>query len=760
MSNADTQHMNRIRSRQRVRIVVALATAFILVVGALAVWANSACGAVMQASATASGLRFSQVTNTSALVTWTKPTTGGSVEGYRIYRGSADTADDQLTLIETIDPNTAYRAVQLRSGYRYKFGVAAIDIHNQEFPIRVGVVSTAASRDRTPPDPVPDGSLLVRPFSQSRIDVDWGRSPSSDLSYYEVFRDGVLVGSVERPFADRYSDNNLLPSSSHSYAITAVDSAGNHSPATVTKSTTTLNPGTSRAVRGPVVSDVTGTAAVVSWWTNIAIPGSVSVNGARFNDGSGSVQHHMVSISGLAAGTQYPYTVSDGTTGATGSFWTAAPPGATFSFAAIGDFGTGSPSQQKNAANIAAAGTQFLQTLGDNVYPSAGLPDADFSTSVSDFDNRFYRPMEPVLRTQAIFPANGNKEYYADGAFWEHIRMPGQNHSWYSFTWGDAHIVVLDTELSFSPKSQQYAFLADDLAAHQSEKWRIVVFQRPPYSSTSGNSSSLNVQQYLVPLFQTSNVALVLSGNSHNYERSFPMINASPVTSGGITYVVSGGGGNPLTAFNAPQPIWTAFRQDRDSEFVDVTVSPDKIVVNTIAADKAAVIDSATISHPRPDRVSPNAPANPAKDGTTATTTTLFWGPSTDDIAVAGYQVFRDSSTTLIATTSTATFTDTDLTPGTTYTYFVQAVDLAGNRSPRSTTVEVTTAGADVTTAPGTPSDQGSAATLRATECDRAASKTGAPPHGQQTPDVAVPASAARPQRFGGRRRRRTVVRP
>lgn len=218
-----------------------------------------------------------------------------------------------------------------------------------------------------------------------------------------------------------------------------------------------------------------------------------------------------------------------------------------------------------------------------------------------------------------------------------------------------------------------------------------------------------------MPLFQTSNVALVLSGNSHNYERSFPLINAAPVKSGGITYVVSGGGGNSLTAFNAPQPRWTAFRQDRDFEFLDVTVSPDKITVDTIAADKAAVIDSATISHPRPDRVSPNAPPNPAKDGTTATTTTLSWGPSTDDTAVAGYQVFRDSSTTPIATTSTARFTDTDLTPGTTYTYFVQAVDLAGNKSPRSTTVQVITTAADLTTSPGTASEQDAAATPR---CD------------------------------------------
>ena len=249
MSDAGRQP-HGVLSRRRLPVVLALTAVAVLIAGVLAAWANSACGAIVQTTAADVGLRFTQVTDATALLNWTKPATGGSVEGYRIYRGTADTADDQLALIETVDPSTAYRAVQLRSGQRYKFGVAAIDVHNNEFPIRVGVVATAVSKDRTPPEPVPDGSLLVKPFSASRIDIDWGRSPSSDLSYYEVSRDGVLVGSVERPFADRYSDNDLPPSSSHSYTITAVDSAGNRSRATVAKSATTLAPGTSEVVRG------------------------------------------------------------------------------------------------------------------------------------------------------------------------------------------------------------------------------------------------------------------------------------------------------------------------------------------------------------------------------------------------------------------------------------------------------------------------------------------------------------------------------
>jgi hypothetical protein len=239
---------------------------------------------------------------------------------------------------------------------------------------------------------------------------------------------------------------------------------------------------------------------------------------------------------------------------------TAAPAGSSFSFAAIGDFGGGSTGETQNAANIAGAGTQFIQTVGDNIYPSSGLPDPNFTTTYSDFDQRFFKPMAAAVASQAFFPANGNKEYYGDGEFWNAFPMPGSNHSWYSYDWGDAHILVLDSEQPVGPGSDQYNFAQADLAAHQGATWRIVSIQRPPYSSTTANSSSKPVQQYLVPLFQTENVQLVLSGNSHNYERTYPLINGV-ATAGGVTYVVTGAGGNSFNAFTGTAPAYSAFRE-------------------------------------------------------------------------------------------------------------------------------------------------------------------------------------------------------
>jgi chitodextrinase len=94
----------------------------------------------------------------------------------------------------------------------------------------------------------------------------------------------------------------------------------------------------------------------------------------------------------------------------------------------------------------------------------------------------------------------------------------------------------------------------------------------------------------------------------------------------------------------------------------------------------------------------PTTPGVPTASGTTATQTSLSWAPSTDNFAVIGYDIYRalgasGGTFAPVGTATATTFTDTGLTPGTTYRYQVRARDLAGNTSPFSAAVTVTTAG-------------------------------------------------------------------
>lgn len=66
----------------------------------------------------------------------------------------------------------------------------------------------------------------------------------------------------------------------------------------------------------------------------------------------------------------------------------------------------------------------------------------------------------------------------------------------------------------------------------------------------------------------------------------------------------------------------------------------------------------------------------------------LSWKAATDNNAVSGYDIYRDGNR--ITTVKTPGYTDSTLIPGSTYTYFIQAFDGAGNLSAASNSVSVT----------------------------------------------------------------------
>jgi len=89
-----------------------------------------------------------------------------------------------------------------------------------------------------------------------------------------------------------------------------------------------------------------------------------------------------------------------------------------------------------------------------------------------------------------------------------------------------------------------------------------------------------------------------------------------------------------------------------------------------------------------PNTTPPTTPTLLSAAAGSATTASLSWSPSTDNVGVAGYYLWRNG--TQLPTTAMTTFQDSGLTPNTTYTYEVEAFDLAGNVSA-TLTATVTT---------------------------------------------------------------------
>ncbi|MCV2483466.1 endonuclease [Flavobacterium sp. SH_e] len=89
------------------------------------------------------------------------------------------------------------------------------------------------------------------------------------------------------------------------------------------------------------------------------------------------------------------------------------------------------------------------------------------------------------------------------------------------------------------------------------------------------------------------------------------------------------------------------------------------------------------------DTQAPTAPTSLASTAKTATSITLSWTASTDNVAVTGYDIYANS--VLKTTVTGLTGTITGLTASTSYSIYVKAKDAAGNASASSNTISVTT---------------------------------------------------------------------
>ncbi len=98
------------------------------------------------------------------------------------------------------------------------------------------------------------------------------------------------------------------------------------------------------------------------------------------------------------------------------------------------------------------------------------------------------------------------------------------------------------------------------------------------------------------------------------------------------------------------------------------------------------------------DRISPTAPANLRATAVGASSVSLDWDPSTDNIGLAAYEVFMNN--TSVGRTADTAYIVNNLTPATTYQFYIRALDSTGNASSPSNIISVTTVNATPTPTP------------------------------------------------------------
>ncbi|MCB0879158.1 MAG: metallophosphoesterase [Thermoleophilia bacterium] len=238
-------------------------------------------------------------------------------------------------------------------------------------------------------------------------------------------------------------------------------------------------------------------------------------------------------------------------------------PGA-WKFAALGDYGAGTKHLAKVGANLARSGAELVITAGDNTYPTGRW---------QDYQKNWEPVMGSIARSTRFMPALGNHDMYKDDlrpyfGYFPHLK----GNAYYTFTEKNAQFYALDGDQDIRPGSAQYRWLEQELKKSK-QPWKVLYLHYPMFgSSGEGNEISRAVQ----PLAEKYGVQLVIAGHEHNYLRAKPI--------GGVTHLLTGGGGQRVYPFMSKMPEHLAMRAAK-YHHLELTVGETKLVARAIDED-------------------------------------------------------------------------------------------------------------------------------------------------------------------------------
>lgn len=279
--------------------------------------------------------------------------------------------------------------------------------------------------------------------------------------------------------------------------------------------------------------------------------------------------NYSAAFPGLRLGATYHYRVNLGVERiAEGYFTTRKPRGTPTRFVAFGDNSYGDISDRAIAFHAYQARPDFVMNTGDNVYeggldneyaryffpvynadlaaPRIGAPllrsipfytvianhDVSGKTAqdhpVADFDadadslayfTNMHLPLNAPMHPQStpVVGAAARLDAFRACAGTRFPRMAN-----YSFDYGDAHFLCLDSNLYVDPTDTSWqSWMADDLSATDAS-WKFVVYHHPAFNVGAEHYQEQHMR-VLAPLFERHGVAIVFHGHEHNYQRTRPI---------------------------------------------------------------------------------------------------------------------------------------------------------------------------------------------------------------------------------------------
>jgi predicted phosphodiesterase len=246
-------------------------------------------------------------------------------------------------------------------------------------------------------------------------------------------------------------------------------------------------------------------------------------------------------------------------------------------FAVIGDNGTGDREQYEIGTRMAEAYAKFkfpvVVMMGDNIYGS---------DRPQDFVKKFEAPYQALLDQGVKFYASLGNHDSREQRFYKNFNMDGK--LYYSFKAPKEDVRFFALESTYMDPDQ-VKWINDELGK-SGEKWKIVYFHHPLYSSSRTHGSQVKLREVLEPLFLRHKVSVVLTGHDHAYERIKPQQ--------GIQYFVVGSSGQLRRGDLRRGSPLTAFGDDQQQAFMLMEIDGDVLTFNAVGL-RGEVIDSGTI---------------------------------------------------------------------------------------------------------------------------------------------------------------------
>ena len=513
--------------------------------------------------------------------------------------------------------------------------------------IQADMLTSLGAPDTVAPS-APTG-LTASPFSTSQVNLSWTASTDNvAVTGYQVFRNGNQVGTST---TTTYSDTGLSAATTYSYAVRALDAAGNVSVLSAAVNATTPTPDTTAptvALSGPAPgTTVSGTISVSATASD-----NVAVAGVQF----------LLDGVNLAA--------EDG----------ASPYSVTWNTAAVANGSHTLLARARDAAGNVATSAPVVVTVANT--QTAGLTAG-------------YAFNETSGTTAADASSNGiagtlvNGPVWGAGRYGNGLTFDGVNDY---VNLGNPTALRLTGSMTISAWVNASVFPADDAAVVSKRASGEVGFQldltkdRGP--RTIGfkltNSSGGAMFRYGATTLQA-NTWYHITGVYDAAAQSLHVYLNGVLDDGALQGTVT------ATQQNSTANVNIGRRAARTGfEFAgridDVRIYNRALSLTEIQADMLSPLGA-------PDTVAPSVPTGLSANPVSTSQINLTWTGSTDNVAVTGYQVFRNG--TQVGTATGTSYSDTGLAAGTAYGYAVRALDAAGNLSLLSATITATTPAPD-----------------------------------------------------------------